>query len=812
MQKGHSSLMQPITLSLSLALMLTVVPAGAQIIVDGSPEKDWADSAMKLWLRADAGITQTSGSVTSWADQSNSGYTASLALGANSPTLNSTLVNGTAGIAFDGSDYLLLSGSLTSYRTLFIVYQDTSTAAYVTPVGSIYNTPQTGGSYHGAVNDATLFDGDQYTNIATRNGAIISNGTATTSAIGRPDAWSLNTYMATATLTNRVTTIGADNSQSVSRAINGGIAEILLYDRALTSPELNAVGAYLGPKYSLSTTYGVDRSWAGGDSGTWEDAANWSGTAVPTQFAVATIGGDVAAGGRTVTLGAPAVGGGLVFTDSNPATAGGITLTGSSIALGSLTTTWLPEVHVSGLGTNAVATISSVITGSHGLVKTGVGTLALTGVNTLTGTFAIREGAVRLSAGVGVQNAAGPLGLASISLGSDASVAVLELSTATTRRLDRGVVLEPGGGELRSLVGSGSSRTEWRVSGVLSGSGGLTLSSGVTGPNPNRFITQVNATYSGATLVRSGAEFQVDRAGAGIGTPFGAGVNGLGSAVTVESGAFLTFYSGGVPNTPGSGVDATIAIGSLSGAGRVRGEETAGYNGGAKTIRIGGDGTSTVFSGVIANGGAEGSIGITKVGAGTLTLSGGNTYLGATVVEAGRLAVNGSLAATAMSVASGATLGGAGTIGGPVLILGGGIVAPGTSPGTLTVNNSFTLADTSILDFELNPTDFTIGGGINDLITGVTALTLDGILDVTGAGDWTAVPNNSSWRLFNYSGALTNNILSLGSMPTLASGQSFQLDTATTGQVNLVIVPEPGALLLAVLGVSTAAWVVRRRD
>lgn len=240
MRKGHSSLMQPITLSLSLALMLTVVPAGAQIIVDGSPDKDWADSAMKLWLRADAGITQTSGSVTSWADQSNSGYTASLALGANSPTLNSTLVNGTAGIAFDGNDYLLLSGSLTSYRTLFIVYQDTSTAAYVTPVGSIYATPQTGGSYHGAVNDATLFvDGN--TNIATRNGAIISNGTATTSAIGRPDAWSLNTYMATATLTNRVTTIGADNSTAASRAINGGIAEILLYDRALTSPELNAV-------------------------------------------------------------------------------------------------------------------------------------------------------------------------------------------------------------------------------------------------------------------------------------------------------------------------------------------------------------------------------------------------------------------------------------------------------------------------------------------------------------------------------------------------------------------------------------------
>lgn len=468
---------------------------------------------------------------------------------------------------------------------------------------------------------------------------------------------------------------------------------------------------------------------------------------------------------------------------------------------------------MSGLGTNAVATISSVITGSHGLVKTGPGTLALTGNSTVTGTFAIREGAVRLTSSVSASGA-GPLGQASITLGSDAAAAVLELET-NNLSISRPIVLQPGGGELRLRMGTVTDRRTASLVGVLSGSGGLTVSSGVAGANPNRVIMgNGNNTFTGPTLVKAGAELQVSRTIAtGTSTPFGAGANGLGSAVTVESGAFLTFYSGGVPTDPaGTGANATIEIGSLSGAGRVRGEEVAGYNGGAKTIRIGGDGTSTVFSGVIANGGAEGSIGITKVGAGTLTLSGSNTYLGATVVEAGRLAVNGSLAATAVSVASGATLGGAGTIGGPVSILGGGIVAPGTSPGTLTVNNSFTLADTSILDFELNPTDFTIGGGINDLITGVTALTLDGILDVTGAGDWTAVPNNSSWRLFNYSGALTNNVLSLGSMPTLASGQSFQLDTATTGQVNLVIVPEPGALLLAVLGVSTAAWVVRRRD
>ena len=808
MRRVASIVVRGLVLTCGLACGLTSGTASAQIVVGGSPNKDWENSAMKLWLRADAGVTETSGTVTSWADQSNSGYTASLAAGTNSPQYNATLVNGAAGIAFDGNDYLLLDGDLNSYRTLFIVYEDTSTAQYVTPVGSVYNTPQSGGSYHGNIDDTQLFS-TQYTSALTRNGAIISDGTATTSAIGRPDTWSLNTYMATATLENRITTIGSDNALPTSRGINGGIAELILYDRELSSPEINAVGAYLGPKYSLSTNYGADQSWTGGDSGTWGDTANWSGSAVPTQFAVATVGGNVGAGGRTVTLSAPGVAGGLAFTDSDPATAGGITLTGSSLTLASLTTTWTPEVSVSGLGAGQVATISSVIAGSQGLAKTGAGTLAPTGANTFTGTFAIREGAVRIASSVSATGAS-VLGAGTVTLGGTVSSAVMELA-AVNMTVERGIILQPGGGELRPPTGSGVARNAANYRGIISGSGGLTISSGTAGTNPNRVIVTASNTFTGPTLVKSGAELQANRLTAtGTGTPFGAGSNGLGSAVTVESGAFLTFYSGGSPGNL-NGVDATIAIGSLSGAGRVRGEETAGYNSGAKTIRIGGDGTSTVFSGVIANGSTEGTLGITKVGAGTLTLSGSNTYLGATSVDAGQLTVNGSLANTAVSVASAAVLGGSGTIGGPVSILGGGIVAPGTSPGTLTVNNSFTLADTSILDFELNPTDFTVGGGINDLITGVTDLTLDGVLNVAGSGDWTNVANNTAWRLFNYNGSLIDNTLTFGTMPTLGGGQSFQIDTATTGQVNLVIVPEPSTALAAVVGAAVAALRWRRR-
>lgn len=206
-----------------------------------------------------------------------------------------------------------------------------------------------------------------------------------------------------------------------------------------------------------------------------------------------------------------------------------------------------------------------------------------------------------------------------------------------------------------------------------------------------------------------------------------------------------------------------------------------------------------------------GSSGLQKSGVGALVLSGSNTFSGATDVTAGLLAVNGSIAGAA-NVAANAILGGSGSVGGLVSVAAGGILAPGNSPGTLALSGGLALDPASLLQFELNATDTTIGGGINDLVNVTGDFTLGGTLDVTGIGDFTTALNTSVWRLFNYSGGSFSGSLTLGTTPDLGGGRTFAIDTATSGQVNLVVVPEPSALILAGLGIAAAVRLARRRS
>ncbi len=71
---------------------------------------------------------------------------------------------------------------------------------------------------------------------------------------------------------------------------------------------------------------------------------------------------------------------------------------------------------------------------------------------------------------------------------------------------------------------------------------------------------------------------------------------------------------------------------------------------GNNTLTTGGNGNSTVFSGIIENGSASSNGSLVKEGTGTFTLTNANTYTGSTTVNGGTLNVTGSIASTSVAV------------------------------------------------------------------------------------------------------------------------------------------------------------------
>jgi hypothetical protein len=183
------------------------------------------------------------------------------------------------------------------------------------------------------------------------------------------------------------------------------------------------------------------------------------------------------------------------------------------------------------------------------------------------------------------------------------------------------------------------------------------------------------------------------------------------------------------------------------------------------------------------------------------------------------LLVNGQLGAGAVSVASGATLGGSGTIGGAVTVT--GILSPGNSPGDMSLA-SLALDPSCTVLMEI---DGTVAGTQYDQVSILSAgsIAYDGTLQLNLSQTFS---DSTTFNLFegfgsSFSGNFAT-ITSVGSAytgltftrvnnlwtSTSAGSQSLEFNQAT-GQ--LVIVPEPGALALAGLGIAAAAWIRGRR-
>jgi autotransporter-associated beta strand protein len=343
------------------------------------------------------------------------------------------------------------------------------------------------------------------------------------------------------------------------------------------------------------------------------------------------------------------------------------------------------------------------------LTKTGTGTLTLSGANTNTGTTTVNGGTLTVTS-------TGALSTAALSL---ASGTTLNLNKATTFS-----TTVSGAGAINNTAST-------TITGDFSGfSGSYTHNS-----------TTVSTGLNAATATSKNAAYTI---ASNQGSSQGMVVAGTG--------------------------DYTLEMGSLNGVSNslLRGGNTAT---GTATVKIGNLNTNDTFAGIISNGVTK-VIAFQKVGTGTMILSGANTYTGATSVNAGNLQVNGSLGSTAVTVASGATLSGSGSLAGAVTVQSGGILSPGGTQGTLTINNSLTLQAGSATQIDLNK-----GSGITDKLVVNGALTRAGTLLITNSSGTLAAGDS-----FDVLDATTaSGSFSTITLPTLAAGLQWNTSGLSSG-------------------------------
>ena len=143
---------------------------------------------------------------------------------------------------------------------------------------------------------------------------------------------------------------------------------------------------------------------------------------------------------------------------------------------------------------------------------------------------------------------------------------------------------------------------------------------------------------------------------------------------------------------------------------------------------------------------------LTTDGPGWVIFESNANVAGSTTVNGGALLVKGQFNGGPVTVNSGATVGGSGTILDPVSVADGGSLAPGNAGiGTLTLNNTLTLAATATTRMEINRTN---AQNADLLVAG--AVPMNGTLTVVSTGPTPQV--GDTFNLFDgvMSGAFTN--------------------------------------------------------
>lgn len=400
--------------------------------------------------------------------------------------------------------------------------------------------------------------------------------------------------------------------------------------------------------------------------------------------------------------------GAITFTGTgNVGIAGDIPLPAIALAGGSLTIAAGDTLATTGtttiVGSDAAETVVNNGT-IAGAVALGGGDDRFTNAGTLGGSLALGAGADRLVNAAGATIGQADLGAGDNRVENAGRIDMLGFQAGNDTLVNSGIVA-------RLTLGGGNDSVE--NAGTIGGT--LTFADGND--------TLVNSATLQDIVFGGGTNRLTNSGGAGV-VSFGGGDD-----LVVNGGTIARLVLG-------DGDDSVVNSGDLSGApvDLGAGDDSFRFAPGGRAGPVeGGAGFDTLALDLGGTEAAPADLPGGATGFESLRTESGVVALGravafdSVIVAGGRLIGGPSLTAPTVRVLEGATFGSAGTVTGNVQVL--GTLAPGASPGTMTVNGNVTLAGGSTTAFELSP-----AGNDLLLISGTLDIAAGARLTITQAG------------------------------------------------------------------------------
>ncbi|MGE5497916.1 MAG: FlgD immunoglobulin-like domain containing protein, partial [Syntrophothermus sp.] len=223
-------------------------------------------SGLVLRLRADTEVTQTSGRVSLWGNTASATNDASQPTPADQPLLVENSMNGQPVIRFDRTNteflYLVAPSALgisnQAYEMFFVARSNTVDVQFLIGGASErYELHLDGDAGLRFIPNAAIYaDKGTAGNYTDNKAHLLSARISAASAIVRVDGEDGETESGDHTAANNDACLGVGCrtvATSTSSFLNGDIAEILIYNRVLTSGERADVEAYAAARYGITT-------------------------------------------------------------------------------------------------------------------------------------------------------------------------------------------------------------------------------------------------------------------------------------------------------------------------------------------------------------------------------------------------------------------------------------------------------------------------------------------------------------------------------------------------------------------------------